>query len=405
VTLVPARVHLVPLATGLVRACANNGATQENKRMTLRAVLLAVALVAVPAASVPAAALLKTEEVRAKLETPAAAAIANELSQLEARGATLEIVLLLRERVLAGALDDAAREALLDRGIHALARLPPRPASRSFVSELVNREPRVFVLADPEQGPRGVPLYDVGATAKFAQRSWQRLESREAAAAAIVRREARVVEAYAAIVSTPDVDARKAGTLEAFESASTLDLLAFRPVLVASMEAGGHADELLSLFAKRLSDADLYALLFDRAGDGTAVRAIRDVPGVLHADAAVSVLQAAMQRQELASAALLNLAELARTHAGARQLLLETLHHPVHGASAAAGLGKLHDPALAAELGRSLATATVEATRRHIALALQFDGSESARQQLQRFAQSGKGSRELRKEIAAWLAR
>jgi len=372
--------------------------------MTLRAFLLVIAL-ATPAASVQPAVLVNTEDVRAKLEQPAAAAIAKELSALQARSATLEIVVLLRERVLAGALDEPTREALLDRGVHALAQLPPQPASRSLVSELVNRKPQVFVLADPEHGPRGVPLYDVGATAKFAQRTWLLRETRESTATALAKHQAGLVEAHAATWSTPDVDARKAGVLQAFESANTADLLAFRAELVAAMEAGGHADELLSLFARRLNDAELYALLFDRADDGTAVRAMRDFPGVLHDDAAVAVLRTAMQRQELASAALLTLAELARRHTGARQVLLEALQHPLHGASAAAGLGKLHDPALASELGRSLATTTDESTRRRIALALQFDGSDAARQQLQVFARSQKGSRELRKEIAAWLAR
>ena len=250
-----------------------------------------------------------------------------------------------------------------------------------------------------------MPLYDVGASAKFAQRTWLRREARESTATAIANHQAGVLEAYAASVSSPDADGRKAGALEAFQAANALDLLFFRAELVAVSEAGGHADEKIALFARRLADAELFALLFDRGDDRTAVRAIGDVAGVLNDDAALSVLRIAMQRQELASAALLNVAELARRHAGARQVLLDTLHHPIHGASAAAGLGQLHDPLLAAELGRSLATTTNESSRRRIALALQFDGSETACRQLQGFAQSGKGSRELRKEIAAWLAR
>lgn len=372
--------------------------------MSLRAVMLAVGLVAIPAAG-GLAAPVDMQTVRAALDRPAAVAIAADLSALEARGAALEIVGLLRERVLAGALDEPAREALLDRGIHALAQLPPHPSSRVLVSELLDRKPRVFVLSDPEHGPRGAPLYDVGAAARFAQQSWVRREAREATAAAVSRRDVAIVAAYAATATSADRDARKAGAVEAFNAAGTADLLALRPALVAAMESGGHADELLLLFARRLADADLYALLFDRADDGTAIRAIAEVPRVLHADAAVTVLRTAMRRQELASAALLATAELALTHDGARQQLLTSLRHPLHGPSAAAGLGRLNDPALAGDLGRSLARATDETTRRHIALALQFDGSDRARQELQAFVRSGKGSRELRKEVAAWLAR
>lgn len=75
------------------------------------------------------------------------------------------------------------------------------------------------------------------------------------------------------------------------------------------------------------------------------------------------------------------------------------------GASAAAALSSLRDPAVALELGQRLRLAKTESSRRLLVLALKLAGAAAARAELQRFAESKARSPELRKELREWLAR
>ena len=75
------------------------------------------------------------------------------------------------------------------------------------------------------------------------------------------------------------------------------------------------------------------------------------------------------------------------------------------GDSAAAALARIDDPGVTARLGTRLKDAKDETTRRRVALALRLNGSPAARDTLGRLVESKQGSPQLRKEVAAWLAR
>ncbi len=110
---------------------------------------------------------------------------------------------------------DVAQEWLLDRGLHALARLAPSPAARATVARLTAREPIVYTRVDPDHGERATPLYDTGATARFVLRNWERSAARAAAAADLAARDARVVSRFADTAA----DAARAGIADAFRAA------------------------------------------------------------------------------------------------------------------------------------------------------------------------------------------
>ena len=108
---------------------------------------------------------------------------------------------------------------------------------------------------------------------------------------------------------------------------------------------------------------------------------------------------------DIASAATLAIGALAPRDPAAHRFLLEAVAEPDIGASAAAALGRLDDPAVSAEIGRRLDGAEDEATRRRLVLALKLDGSPAARDALGRFAKAGAGSAPLRREVRQWLER
>ena len=93
-------------------------------------------------------------------------------------------------------LSDVAQEWLLDRGLHALARIEPSPAARATVTRLSSRAPTVYARVDPDHGERATPLYDAGATARFVLRSWERHAARATAQHDLARRSTRAVARF-----------------------------------------------------------------------------------------------------------------------------------------------------------------------------------------------------------------
>ena len=63
-----------------------------------------------------------------------------------------------------------------------LRRLPVTLAARALAGELSTRAPRILARVEPEHGHHAVPLYDVGAAARYAERDWTRSEARASSA-------------------------------------------------------------------------------------------------------------------------------------------------------------------------------------------------------------------------------
>ena len=360
---------------------------------------LALGLAAGPAL---AARIVDPASARREISSPVVAAQDAELSALAAAGRATELAARLERIAHDATLNDVAREWLLDRGLHALARSAPTPAARASVARLAALRPLVYARIDPDHGERATPLYDTGATARFVLRQWDRVAARDAAVAAFA---AGRTESIARFAAASPGDPVAEGIADAYRAAPPAALAAQRAAIADVLAAGRRVDTLALILAERLADAALFGLVFDYAEEPVALAAIPAAARTLDAGSALAVLEGASRRADIASAAVLAIGRLAKDDAAARQFLFDALAAPDIGASAAAALGRLGDPAVSAELGQRLAKSSDEATRRRLVLALKLDASPAARDELGRFVKAGAGSAPLQKEVRQWLER
>ena len=329
---------------------------------------------------------------------------AQRLTTLADRQATGELVAELQRLSQSATKASIADEWLLDRGLHELSRVRPTPPAKALLHTVAQRPPQIFVQVDPDHGSHAVPLYDPGATARFVLRNWERTEAREQASAALSANLTSPLERFAADDTASETDPAKAGIVDAFRAASPQTLARQRNAIAAAIARGERVDEIAALTAERLADVELYELVIGHADAPVALDALRRVRNVLGESAALDTLIAASARQPLASAALLEIGRLAEQDSRARTYLFTMLTDPAAGSSAAAALASLHEPTVAAELGRRLLRTRQEAERRQLVLALKLDGSSAARAQLDQFVKARSGSTELHKEVRTWLA-
>jgi hypothetical protein len=362
----------------------------------LRAALLCLAAMPAFAAEVidPAAA-------RRAIAEPTVVATDASLSALAESGRTSDLALQVRRISIDRTLEPVAREWLLDRGLHALARQQPTAEARTVVQQLAGRPPEVFGRIDPDHGDHATPLYDTGATARFVLRAWRRSDARAAAEADLAAGRTQFVERFAVNPSGP----QRQGIVEAIELAPLAQLSVQRNAAAAAMSAGMRVDEVALLLARRLADVELASLVIGHADARVALDALRLLPAVLDSQSAFRMLAEASRRADIASAAMLAIGPVARQDAIARSFLFERIDDPELGASAATALASIDDPAIAAEIGRRLSTTSSDIARRHFVLALQLDGGSAARDELGRFVASQQGSAQLRSEVRRWLDR
>lgn len=370
------------MAGGIVRICA-----------------LALALGA--STQAVAARVVSLSDARQAVATPAVAARDASLSALAAEGRSTELAARLDLIANDGSLADVAQEWLLDRGLHALARLAPTPAARATVTRFTARAPTVYTRVDPDHGERATPLYDTGATARFVLRNWERGAARAAAAADLAARNTRIASRFA----VESADAARAGIGDAFRVAPLAEIAAQRTAVAAALAEGQRVDALALILAERLADRDLFGLVIDHAEEREALAALAAVPRALDAAAALEALTRASRRADIASAAVLEAGRLATNDAAARRFLFEALADPGIAPSAAVALGALHDPGVSTEIGRRLADARSDGERRLLVLALRLDMSPAARAELERFSRAGKGSPALQAKTRRWLER
>jgi hypothetical protein len=174
---------------------------------------------------------------------------------------------------------------------------------------------------------------------------------------------------------------------------------------VDALTTGRRVDELALILADRLADPELFALTVDHADETVALAAMPAAARSLDSAAALAILARASRRAGIASGAVLEIGRLSAQDAAARRFLFDTLADSDLGPSAAAALGSLGDPAIAAEVGAKLARAREERERSLLVLALRLDRQPAARMELERFANSGAGSPQLRQEVRQWLER
>ena len=368
----------------------------------VRSVALALALSLGGEAS-HAARVVDPASARQAIANPAITAQGAELTALADNQRATELAARLEVIAHDRTITDVAQEWLLDRGLHALARIAPTPEARATVVRLAARSPTVYTRVDPDHGDRATPLYDAGATARFVLRNWDRSAARERARADLAGSLTEAVDRFASRGGIEDADPVREGIADAFLAAPLPQLAAQRAAIVDSLVRGGRVDELALILATQLADRELYGLVFDHADEPVALAAVSGVSRTLDAASALEALTLASRRAEIASAAVLEIGRLAGTDDAARRFLFDVVTAPDVGPSAAAALAALHDPAVSAELGRRLAGARTEESRRLCVLALKLDESPAARAELKRFAGTRAGSGQLQKEVRQWL--
>ncbi len=310
-------------------------------------------------------------------------------------------------------LTEAGREWLVDRALHGLARGVPTAPARALVEHVSRRPPRVYTIADPEharvespteQANAAVPAIDPGATARFVLRQWARAESRDRALAALRSGENWPLDRFGAERSADRADPARAGIVDAYGALTDGELANQRSLLITAVQHRPAAGELAAVAAERLHDADLMLAVVKYAQAPVALRAVQRARSALDPGAAFDVLSDATRRDDVASAAMLELGRLASQEPRAREFLLTSFDRATLAPSAAAALAALQEPGIAMQIGERLRSAKTEPQRRMLALALQLDGGSAARAELARFSESGAGTAQLRKEIREWLA-
>jgi hypothetical protein len=357
-------------------------------------------------ASLPAHAerVVDPETARQAIENPIAMARDAELSALAAGGRTTELAARLELIAHDATLTDVAQEWLLDRGLHSLARIAPTSEARATVARLASRVPVVYTRVDPDHGDRATPLYDAGATARFVLRSWERNDARATAQSELATGFTQAVDRYAQNAVEDARDPVLAGIAEAFRNAPISELAAQRPAVSGALAQGERVDALALILAERFADPALFDLIFDNAGEPTALAAIPAATRALDAPSALAALERASRRSDIGSAVVLEIGRLGQSDPVARRFLFDALADPGIAPSAAAALGRISDSAVSAEVGQRLSQARSEDERRLLVLALRLDTDPAARAELERFATSGAGSPKLQKEVRQWLA-
>jgi hypothetical protein len=303
----------------------------------------------------------------------------------------------LADEVLADAtLAPAARERVLYETAMALAELDSSPDTQALLDMLRRRDVEAQVWRYDDAHRTAVPLYEVAAAARYAERRRDERKSSASALEAIAQGSDAPVVMFDAVPDARDEPARS-GILRAFETAPTAELLAYRDRLTLEVERGARI-EIAQIVARRLGDATLMQAVLARADATLALEIVRTARASFTESQALDLLQQAAAREDVGSAALLAAGPIVTADPRARTWLFDTLKDARGAGSAAAALASQHDPEVAASLRAwVLEQDTITLARRGI-LALRLDASESARAELAKIASDPALAAELRAE-------
>lgn len=269
-----------------------------------------------------------------------------------------------RRRLDAAADDPALAARLLHGALLQLASVAPDTEARAFVAEARSAEAAVYLQLDETGHAVAMPAWDPAAAAQFVERRWAERAARATASAHLAAGE-DLVPAWLAV--SPG---ERRGFIEAIGEATPGQVALALPGLDGALAAGEPVGSLALAAAARTGDAALFVRALAAAPPRDALRTMREDLPAFPASERVSVLEAAIARSELASAALLALADEADSEPAAETLLWRTLGDPVHGASAAAALARMADGRVQQRLADIVAQDEDEARVRWARLAL-----------------------------------
>jgi hypothetical protein len=325
--------------------------------------------------------------------------LAAEIEQAAAQGSSARLVALAADIERRGDLHPVARERLLAELAVAFSRVEPDPTARALTDRLALRPASVRIWLREGGHRTAVIAFDVAAAARYAARRWA---ERSAA-----------LEAGLTMASSPDAllaryagggAAFERGAIEAIQSASPESLLMLRDAVARALPDDPRIAALAVPLALRLGDTALLALSAAHGDTAVVLRALDAIAATLLPADALVVLESALPRPELGSAALFQIGRLADSEPAARARLLTALDDPDLGGTAAAALARLDDPAIALELGRRLSSGGSGLPERRALLALRLSRGEAARAAIDDFLRSPAASPILKRDAELWLA-
>jgi hypothetical protein len=156
---------------------------------------------------------------------------------------------------------------------------------------------------------------------------------------------------------------------------------------------------LLLVAASRLRDADLYEEVIVNGEADYARQAIASLGRKLSGDEVTGILAAGLKRPELASAAILELGQVATNDIEVRGWLLQRLANPGDGASAALALARLPGNDVLDDIRAVILGNAAQLAKLRAALVLRLSGSPEARMLQQELLSQELSSEMLRRAL------
>lgn len=296
-----------------------------------------------------------------------------------------------------GDLNPIARERLLREVALALARAAPDATARTLIGRFAQRPPAVRVWLREDGHRTAVTWFDVAGAARYTTRRWAERAAEAEASAALTAASVDLVEKFAA-----GDDAFRRGAVNAVQRAPAERLLALRDPIASALQTDPSFAALALPLALDLGDVALLSSAVGTGDAATVLVALQGIAAALSPADALSVLEAALPRADVGSAAMFEIGRLADREPAAVQTLFASLDDAGLGGSAAAALARLEDPAVALELGRRLSNGASGLPERRALLALRLSDTDAARSAIEGFMRSPESSPVLKQEVAQW---
>lgn len=380
------------MQSGAALACCAYTATMISLRRviacTLVLTLVSLSAAARPLALLPAGAVvLDTDANVAATERLAEAKAASLQLKLGSEGAPATI------RALAEIDDPLARELAAAGLVSKLQNVESTAASREVLVELAGAPTLVFRRHEETRGDWFVPLIDVAARAKFAQRALAVRDKRAEWAERLIAdpsgalRDASLAPAEQRLLIAEAITELSAHSLASLEKQVLLD-------------KSPQPTDVWRALAERSNNPAVYAAAADACSEGDLLVLVYVVTRQLAPVDAERWLLEMSERRPLNSAALLALAPRADIGSQAISRLIFALDSPTEGASAAAALAT-RPQADRLDLLQALAGDPDVGGQRltWLALALRLEGSSEALTLLQGLAEHPRLPPSVRKEL------
>ncbi len=372
------------------------------RRGLLSAVLVVLSLVAVTPTMTGAAnpAASPREHATRQARGSAVDSIDLELVKLAERGDTRLFHARLKSLIDDRTLPVAARERLLERGALLFGNLEPDEPALRLIASLSEHEPQTWVWLEDGGHRSAVPMFDPAAAARLTERRWEARKAEDQIAAMIARSSAGFIDMLADANT-----AQRAGAKNAITRFRNELLLLQKPELLTELDQGRAVGWYAAEIATRTADVDLAFAVMEHGEARVAIDMLDVLANRLGPEELLPLLQRSLDEPPLASHSLFLLARIAPSSPVAQALLWRQLERPGNGASAAAALARLSDPAVAARAASILSDASAETTlRRYALLALCLDRGDAALRHLG-ILQAALADDQLRREAGKCGAR